>query len=137
MLYTQVVPNELMSRITEINVGILCGCIPVAFTLFRSTYEWIENSLSSFRSRFTPSARGKESRKPGFTYDTDTSPPSLPAKIPRGVITGLRSLMQNHSISPSTKIEQAEFDNSVSTYVELESVEFKAPDQRWRNDVQN
>lgn len=123
-IYSLVVPNELRSRITEINIGILCGCIPVAFALFKATYQWIESSLLSFKTLFT-SLRSKVSGKPASLSDTDNAPPSLPAKIPRGIITGLRSFMQNGPSSESSKAEKSRADGPVSSYVELQSVDYE------------
>ena len=63
--------------------------------------------------------------KPASLSDTDNTPPSLPAKIPRGIITGLRSFMQNGPNSESSKAEKPGADGPVSSYVELQSVDYE------------
>ncbi|RYP56099.1 hypothetical protein DL771_012162 [Monosporascus sp. 5C6A] len=110
--------------IAEINIAILCGCIPVAFSLFKATYQWMETGLMSFKGLLS-STRSRSSGKPESSSDTDNGPPNLPAKIPRGILTGLRSFMQDGPRSQSSKAEQPGADDPVSSYVELESVDYE------------
>ncbi|KAI0886350.1 uncharacterized protein GGS22DRAFT_199626 [Annulohypoxylon maeteangense] len=116
-----VVANKLGYRITEINTGIFCGCMPVAFCLFKSTYQWIESGLVSFKDLFN-SLRSRSSMKAESSSNKSDAAPNLSEKIPRGIVTGLRSFMQNGLRS---KAEKTGADGTIPSYVDLHSIDYE------------
>ncbi|KAL1851091.1 hypothetical protein Daus18300_012638 [Diaporthe australafricana] len=98
--------------IAEINMGILCSCIPVAFVLFKGMAE----RSSTWASRFWCSFTG------GYRKTTDPSRPSkgqmdhqhlnyqanhdpeLP-RVPKATMTGLRSFFDKFGRSRAEKTQ--------------------------------
>ncbi|KAK8118013.1 uncharacterized protein PG998_006294 [Apiospora kogelbergensis] len=123
----------------ELNTGVICACVPVAFVLFKSAIQRPWDSLRSYmhglwsRSR---SGRRQGDSSPGRQHQqqllSDTSQFGLP-KIPRGVITGLRTFVQGGSgrgrgrsthdgLPGDSAYVQTEM-TMYSTYEEIEPVE--------------
>jgi hypothetical protein len=98
--------------------------MPVSFVLFKSLYHRVENSLIHFKELLTPV--GYESKQQSSKHlSAEDSAPRLPANIPGGIITGLRSFVQKGS-KPSTRpTENPKANESVSTYVELQSIDYE------------
>lgn len=110
--------NILLPRGVELNAGIVCSCMPVAFVTFKrvTTTSWtsIKNYLMARRlgSSRSTTAHGSE---PKFS-DGSASSNQLP-KIPHPTMTGLRTFIRGGRSNNMTDVSGAE------TYTELRSVD--------------
>jgi hypothetical protein len=102
----------------EINVGIVCSCLPVVFVLFKqaTTSSW--TSLRSWGTRFF---RRTGSRTLGKTESNRTKEPDSlnmdSLRIPRGTLTGLRTFFGG------TKTKSRIPDTELSIFADMASVE--------------
>lgn len=95
--------------IAEINVGILCSCIPVAFVLLKGMVEKSGTWSSRFWYKFTggnskptdPNGASKEPKKQPPNAQPDYEP-NLP-QVPKATMTGLRSYFDKFGHSKEEK----------------------------------
>ncbi|KAI0146916.1 hypothetical protein GGR57DRAFT_506356 [Xylariaceae sp. FL1272] len=109
----------------ELNIGILCACMPVGFVVFRGLVLKVETSMWSllkyFRSRSRiPDASPDTNAETGIT-EPATSP--LP-KIPRWNLTGLTSLFRNSQPEQPKTESTSSLNATKPTYIELTSVDY-------------
>jgi hypothetical protein len=108
-------------RIVELNVAILCSCMPILFVVFKSAFtgDSLFTRLLYYtgrRSRSSTREEGKPSSSQSKGQMNDPSRHRLPG-VPRPVMTGMRSFIWKGSRSKRTQE-----DSEVSSYHELTSV---------------
>ncbi|KAI0173186.1 hypothetical protein GGR52DRAFT_542209 [Hypoxylon sp. FL1284] len=81
--------------IAEVNVGIICSCMPVVFAFFKALFKRFALAWSSLKSSFWSSARDDVRSSTCASSDNIEIVPSasLP-RIPNGGLTGLASFFQ-------------------------------------------
>ncbi|RAK79669.1 uncharacterized protein BO72DRAFT_424468 [Aspergillus fijiensis CBS 313.89] len=102
--------------VVELNIGILCACVPVFFVVLRTWLQRTESGFVYLKQRLTLSRASKstvalsdQAHKPGVSLD-----------IPTGTLSGLRSMFRRpKSIDP----EEGKMGIQVSHYYELQSVD--------------
>ncbi|PHH63900.1 hypothetical protein CDD81_5348 [Ophiocordyceps australis] len=92
---------NLLLAVVELNIGIICGCLPVGFLSFKraaiSGWGFIR-SLSSSSQTLDPSEHGSEVKGPREVLDRRRD--ELP-RIPRAIMTGLRTFIGAGSVGGS------------------------------------
>ncbi|ROV89586.1 hypothetical protein VMCG_09947 [Cytospora schulzeri] len=89
-------------NIAEVNVGIVCSCMPVTFVLFKGTLDrsaaWLSGLLHLTTGRTPkPSGANSNGRRDEQIHPqkgADANSQKLP-QIPKGTVTGLRSFVRN------------------------------------------
>ncbi|KAI0470240.1 hypothetical protein F4859DRAFT_522738 [Xylaria cf. heliscus] len=113
--------------VTELNIGIVCASMPVAFVLFRSFAQRTESNykhlLAYVRSRVTgnrsPESGTVESAKPG-NFRNEPLP-----QVPKGTLSGLVSFIRKSAGSQPSMHQNLRLDGTLSTpYVELTSIDY-------------
>ncbi|RAH66287.1 uncharacterized protein BO66DRAFT_431454 [Aspergillus aculeatinus CBS 121060] len=102
--------------VVELNIGILCACVPVFFVVLRTWLQRTESGFVYLKQRLTLSRASKSTvalsdpaHKPGISLD-----------IPTGTLSGLRSMFRRPKpIDP----EEGKMGIQVSHYYELQSVD--------------
>ncbi|KAI2630125.1 hypothetical protein GGS21DRAFT_492237 [Xylaria nigripes] len=107
-------------RATELNIGLVSGCLPVDFVAFKKMFHYLRHNFGTFNAKLLPWPRraGKESLKPR----TRTPSHAYIADLNRDDdITKPRYKAPMIVISPPTRSFSSR--NERSTYVELGSME--------------
>ncbi|PHH81833.1 hypothetical protein CDD82_7767 [Ophiocordyceps australis] len=92
---------NLLLAVVELNIGIICACLPVGFLSFKraamSGWDFIRSLSSSSRSP-EPSEHSSEAKVPREALGRPRA--ELP-RIPRAIMTGLRSFIGAGSVTDS------------------------------------
>ncbi|KAF2730926.1 hypothetical protein EJ04DRAFT_28353 [Polyplosphaeria fusca] len=83
----------MWTSIVELNVGLICLCLPVVSVPILNRITKLGHSLSSWLSE-RRSRRSRRSNEDSGSSNHDESTPALPS-VPGGALTGLRSLFRN------------------------------------------
>ncbi|KAI0599682.1 hypothetical protein F4775DRAFT_549401 [Biscogniauxia sp. FL1348] len=115
--------------IVELNLGIICCCLPICFVLFkqlaersRSTCVFIRGYINSYRKNNTPQTTSPRA---------GTGLPSNLPNFPKPTITRLRSMLRKTHRTQTSNTQTT--DTIATTYLELQSIdlEYQAqPDTR-------
>lgn len=112
------------NSVVEINIGILCACIPVAFVLIKRLYHSAGSSLTYIRHRLISDRSTTTVAPAGVTEEGNLPGRGLPSSIPRGVITGLQSFIRDvHGEKLSD--EESSSDFSKGSCVDLQSIDYE------------
>lgn len=88
-------------------------------------YYRVETSLVRL-TRLLPSNHDRRSaEQQNVGKDTGSPPPDLPAEIPRGIMTGLRSFMRRNPDGQSKKTDKPDGTEAVPSYIELQSIDYE------------
>ncbi|KAI1084718.1 hypothetical protein F5B20DRAFT_218899 [Whalleya microplaca] len=96
----------------ELNVGIMCSCMPIGFVVLNGLNKRISDSFAKFISTHSKNNNPSNPSMQKGTSERDHFP-----KIPSGAITGLRSFIRKAHSSQTDRT----FD--MSTYNELNSID--------------
>ncbi|KAI2885684.1 hypothetical protein CBS11852_8242 [Aspergillus niger] len=101
--------------VVELNIGVLCACVPVFFVVLRTWKQRTETGFAYLKQRLLTSPGSKETvvlgerqQKPGVSLD-----------IPTGTLSGLKTFF--HKLKPDQ--ETVKSGIRVSHYFELQSVD--------------
>ncbi|RWA06921.1 hypothetical protein EKO27_g8182 [Xylaria grammica] len=112
--------GPLRQAVAELNVGILCACIPVFFVLFKGVVKRTESSFLYLRGHLSPHG----SRK-GHNVDAAQNPqPKIMGLVPGGTLTGLRSIFRKAGRTQNQGTEKALTDASGPEFLELQSIDY-------------
>ncbi|RDH21560.1 hypothetical protein M747DRAFT_330544 [Aspergillus niger ATCC 13496] len=107
--------DRLFSSVVELNIGVLCACVPVFFVVLRTWKQRTETGFAYLKQRLLTSPGSKETvvlgerqQKPGVSLD-----------IPTGTLSGLKTFF--HKLKPDQ--ETVKSGIRVSHYFELQSVD--------------
>ncbi|KAK5631975.1 hypothetical protein RRF57_007689 [Xylaria bambusicola] len=110
--------------VAELNLGIICACLPILITLFKRFSETLSAAWKSISTRISSSAgnRGLASAEIANTS------PHVTGKVPRGTIEGLSSFIRSFRVpntQPSEKSFNVDSITDNNTYVELHSLDYE------------
>ncbi|CAH0033774.1 unnamed protein product [Clonostachys rhizophaga] len=95
------------TSVAEINIGIICSCMPVIIILFKGFNSWSTQFLSRIRSSISTSRkfsdRSKDSDIEMLRYE-GLEENGLP-EVPRGTMTGMRTFMSNFNRTRPAKMQ--------------------------------
>uniref|UniRef100_A0A0B7KC78 Rhodopsin domain-containing protein n=1 Tax=Bionectria ochroleuca TaxID=29856 RepID=A0A0B7KC78_BIOOC len=95
------------TSVAEINMGIICSCMPVIIILFKGFNSWSTQFLSRIRSSISNSRkfsdRSKDSDIEMLRYE-GIEENGLP-EVPRGTMTGMRTFMSNFNRTRPAKMQ--------------------------------
>ncbi|KAI1333325.1 hypothetical protein F5Y16DRAFT_10026 [Xylariaceae sp. FL0255] len=91
--FTWEVVQTYITKVAEINIGIICSCIPVVSAIVIGPLGRLHSRVMEW---LRPAVRTPQSNK-GYVDASEGSPSTSPLTIPRGTITGLRSMIRNFS----------------------------------------
>jgi hypothetical protein len=117
-------PLKLPS-IVEVNVGLICLCLPVVSAPLLNRITNLGRSLRSWLSS-RRSHRSHPSNQDSGSSDHDDSVPALPS-VPGGTMTGVRSLFRsfNRSENHRSRNEDSPRDaTGVGSFSDMESADF-------------
>ncbi|TGJ75780.1 hypothetical protein E0Z10_g10959 [Xylaria hypoxylon] len=124
---TQVEDNRYLSiqfealTVAELNVGILCACIPIFFVLFKGVVQRTESSFLYLRGHLSPHGSGKDQN-----VDAAQNPQLKITAIivPSGTLSGLKSIFRKAGRTQNHGTEKALTDASGSQFLELQSIDY-------------
>lgn len=113
LVRTPIIPSSLAKLMThqcnlsiaELNVGLMCCCLPVIFVLFKSVGIRSETTWASIRGWLRAWSRGTSSSKMSSTQvipikspgDSSGSGPETLPQVPKGTLSGLMSFVRGGS----------------------------------------
>ncbi|KAI0399832.1 hypothetical protein F4802DRAFT_587864 [Xylaria palmicola] len=105
--------------VAELNIGILCACIPVFSVLFKTAVQRTESGFIHLRERLSPHGSGK-----GDITDAEGKRyPMISAKVPSGTLNLLKSIFRRAGRTQSLGTE-AVTDVPVTDFQELQSMDY-------------
>ncbi|KAJ2991851.1 hypothetical protein NUW58_g2372 [Xylaria curta] len=105
--------------VAELNIGILCACIPVFFVLFKTAARRTEYGFIYLKEHFSPrgSGRGDIAGREG------THHPKIEAQVPSGTLNRLKSIFRKVGRTQAQGTE-ALTDLRTSDFLELQSADY-------------
>lgn len=84
-----------LHSVTELNIGILCACVPVFFVVLRTWFQKTESGFVYLRQRLTSRSSGKEDDAHANSDDYGSQNQSgVKLEIPSGTLSGLKSIFR-------------------------------------------
>ncbi|RAL07030.1 uncharacterized protein BO97DRAFT_438736 [Aspergillus homomorphus CBS 101889] len=102
--------------VVELNIGILCACVPVLFVVLRTWMQRTESGFVYLKKRLTTSRASKST----VALSEPPQKPSVSLDIPTGTLSGLKSIFRN---TKPTDPEEVKSGIQVSRYYELQSID--------------
>ncbi|KAK8123168.1 hypothetical protein PG984_011838 [Apiospora sp. TS-2023a] len=125
-LYFDVEDNRWLSIefealcVAELNIGILCACIPVFFVLFRPVLRRFETGFVYLKERFSPRAN----KENAAIEMKATSPPEISPHVPTGTLSGLKSFFRRVGHTQRKETEKPAPDTLTSQDLEFQSIDY-------------
>lgn len=106
----------IILRVVELNIGIICGCMPVIFVFFKKASK--NDTYQAFMKRFRTSLPRSSKEQPGLPTGSGADARRIRLAIPKPIITGLRSLIHKmHHNEHSPPVESI----ATESYNDLDS----------------
>ncbi|KAK7962962.1 uncharacterized protein PG986_003787 [Apiospora aurea] len=105
--------------VAELNIGILCACIPVFFVLFKPIIQKAEAVFIYLNGWLSPHAH----KENAATDKIALPPPEIPRQVPSGTLSGLTSFFRNVGHGHDRETEKTTTDTQVSQCTDLQSID--------------
>ncbi|KAI1292596.1 hypothetical protein F5Y03DRAFT_400357 [Xylaria venustula] len=110
--------------VAELNLGIICACLPILITLYKRFADTFKAAWRSFNTRMS-SSTSKQDLKSAETASTSAR---VTGKLLGGTLIGLSSFMRNFGVSSTLPLEKSNNVDAITdnnTYVELRSIDYE------------
>ncbi|KAK8074425.1 hypothetical protein PG997_009088 [Apiospora hydei] len=102
--------------VAEVNIGILCACIPVFFVLFKPAIRKAETVFVYLKGRLSPRAN----KENAATDVTALPPPEILKQVPSGTLSGLKSFFRKVGHTQDRESEKTATSAQISQCTDLQ-----------------
>lgn len=120
------ITSQIFNSAVELNIGIVCACMPVAFVLFKTFAQKTESSYKYLLGYILPRPTSSHNQQisPHDSTNTEGLRNEALPRVPKGTLSGLVSFMRTSSRSQHGTSNDAELDGATSAYFELTSIDY-------------